>query len=431
MRRRYCRVLVLLTALMPLLFSCAGREIGTPLPAPVPEVPRPAEGEEAPLVRVLILESEGGFNVETAGGRLTAMREDLSGIDESEISGEFNVSRGGRGIRISGRGTGLHQAPLFVIRPVAGGIFQINGAPYRGSLMVRREGERTILAINVIEIDEYLNGVLPSEIGYLKQGQFEAYRVQAIASRSYALSKLEEKKGEPYDLRATIMDQVYKGVGGENAEASKAIDETRGIVALWNGDPIKAYYSSCCGGHTADIRVGWPWKAHYPYLYGGRDAESQRGRSFCRDSRHFRWEEEWNGNALFSILRKTLPSELGNRVTPFNRILDIETDGVSKSGRVRNLRVVTDRGSYAVEGDRIRWVLRTGSAGGPILRSTLFKMEVERSGGKVRRLRISGGGNGHGTGMCQTGAIKMAELGYAAADILLHYYPGVHIRSMY
>jgi stage II sporulation protein D len=93
--------------------------------------------------------------------------------------------------------------------------------------------------------------------------------------------------------------------------------------------------------------------------------------------------------------------------------------------------VVTDNGTYRIEGDRIRWVLRPGSPKGAILRSTLFKMEVNRRGGMVRSVSLKGGGNGHGIGMCQTGAIRMAELGFKAEQILEHYYPGISIKRIY
>jgi stage II sporulation protein D len=227
------------------------------------------------------------------------------------------------------------------------------------------------------------------------------------------------------------MDQVYKGISSENRKASEAVDRTRGIVGVWKGRPMRAYYSACCGGHTADIRVGWPWKAHYPYLYGGRDSPGEGGSSFCNGSGHFRWEVIWSGSDLARITRKTLAGELGSRVSPFNVIRDMKVDSYAPSGRARAVVIVTDSGTYRVEGDRIRWVLRPTSASGPILRSTLFKMEVERSGGRVRKVRLKGGGNGHGVGMCQAGAIGMAVKGFSAERILHHYYPGVTLDKIY
>ncbi|MBN2069921.1 MAG: SpoIID/LytB domain-containing protein [Candidatus Krumholzibacteriota bacterium] len=410
------------------LFLSCGKE-------PARYISRQVEKEpvssKSAMVRVLILDTDGKVDIDAGAANAACRQDDNTISDGFLLDGPVTVSRAGRELKVLKRGRGLPRTPILIIRPEGGKGFSINGKVYRGILMLQCGERDNILAINIIDLDDYIKGVLPSEIGYLKKDQYEAFKVQAIASRSYALSKLEEKKGEPYDLRATIMDQVYKGIGGEYPDASRAVDETRGLVALWNGNPIKAYYSSCCGGYTADIRVGWPWKAQFPYLYGNRDAASPGGKSFCSDSRHFRWEEHWTGRDLLKILKKTLPAELGSRVASFNSLVDISTSGVSRSGRIERLRITTENGSYDVTGDRIRWVLRPGLANGPILRSTLFKMEVRRAGGKVVSVDLKGGGNGHGTGMCQTGAIRMAELGHSAEEILYHYYPGITIKRFY
>ena len=416
-----------------MFFSCAAPDRGAYPPVetlPETEIGLPGVAD-VPVVRVLVLETEDRIRIDIPGGQIAAKSEDGRTIGRFEVSGTIAISKTGNGLRLKQRNRPVHEAPVLEIRPSGDKGFTIEDTPYRGGLLLRRRGGKAILAINVIEIDDYLKGVLPAEIGYLKEGQYEAYKVQAIASRSYALSKLEEKKNEPYDMRATIMDQVYKGIKGENRVASEAVEETRGVVGVWEGQPIRAYYSACCGGHTSDIRVSWPWKAHYPYLYGRRDAMGEGGKSFCRESRHFRWEVVWSGSDISRITGKTLPAELGGRVAPFNVIRDIRVAGHAPSGRARVVEIVTDNGTHRVEGDRIRWVLRPESAGGPILRSTLFKMEVTRGGGRVKQVRIKGGGNGHGVGMCQSGAIGMASEGYSAERILAHYYPGAELVRIY
>ena len=92
---------------------------------------------------------------------------------------------------------------------------------------------------------------------------------------------------------------------------------------------------------------------------------------------------------------------------------------------------MTDSGNYRVMGDRIRWVLRPDSPSGAILRSTLLKISVRREAGRVSELKVLGGGNGHGVGMCQSGAIQMSREGYAAEEIINHFYPGVSIEKYY
>jgi len=416
-----------------MLISCAAPDRGAYPPVetlPETEIDLPGD-DDVPVVRVLILETNDRIRIDIPGGQVAAKSEDGQTIGRFEISGTLAISKTKNGLRLKQRNRPVHEAPVMEIRPSGDAGFTIDDIPYRGGLLLRMRGGKKILAINVIEIDDYLKGVLPSEIGYLKEGQYEAYKVQAIASRSYALSKLEEKKNEDWDMRATIMDQVYRGIKGENKIASKAVEMTRGVVGIWDGEPIRAYYSACCGGHTSDIRVGWPWKTYYPYLFGGRDAAGEGGSSFCSSSRHFRWEVVWSGSDLARITSKTLPAELGGRVPPFNVIRDIRVVGYAPSGRARAVEIVTDKGTHRVEGDRIRWVLRPDSSKGAILRSTLFKIEVTRGGGRVKKVRLKGGGNGHGVGMCQTGAIGMAIEGYSAERILAHYYPGVTLVRIY
>jgi stage II sporulation protein D len=424
---------VVLAASVLAFFSCAAPDRGAYPPVEIlPEtgIDLPG-GDDVPVVRVLVLETEDRIRIDIPGGQVAAKSEDGRTIGRFEVSGTVVVSKTRNGLKLKQRNRPVHEAPVMEIRPSGDSGFTIEDTPYRGGLLLSRRGGKTILAINIIEIEDYLKGVLPAEIGYLREGQYEAYKVQAIASRSYALSKLEEKKKEPYDMRATIMDQVYRGIKGENSIASGAVEETRGVVGVWDGQPIRAYYSACCGGHSSDIRVSWPWKAHYPYLYGSRDAPGEREKSYCRESKHFRWEVVWSGSDLSRITGKTLPAELGGRVAPFNVIRDIRVVGHAPSGRARVVEIVTDKGTHRVEGDRIRWVLRPESARGPILRSTLFKMEVSRGGGRVKKVRLKGGGNGHGVGMCQTGAIGMASEGYSAERILAHYYPGATLVKIY
>ncbi len=385
----------------------------------------------SPEVRVLVIEGKESVRVSTQDDFLLSEGVNETPLRRFESGGSYTVTKRGDDVALVLGGKTLHSSPQLYIKPASDGRMYIGGKPYRGGFLFM-SSHRKLISINVVAVDDYIKGVLPVEIGYLKTDQYEAYKAQAIASRSYALSKLEEKAGELFDLEATIMDQVYRGVQGEDPNASRAVDETRGLVAMWNGNPIRAYYSSCCGGHTADIRIGWPWKTAQPYLEGMRDiVEETKGKSLCSRSPHFRWRIYWSGNALERILKKTLPDVLGVKPGVVGGLVDIKVLQTASDGRVGVILVETDRGDYRVEGDRIRWVLRPNPNSDEILRSTLFKMNVTKARGKVSSVNLVGGGNGHGIGMCQTGAIRMAELGYSAKEIILHYYPGITIYSLY
>ena len=357
-----------------------------------------------------------------------------SGYDNPEGyagSGKIRATCSRERVRLASGGRTLLEADRIIIRPERPGFIKLNGTGYRGKLLLTAEGGGGLSAVNYIEVDDYLKGVLPVEIGYLKGKSSEAYRAQALASRSYAMSKLDDTRSRYYDLKATIMDQVYRGVSGEYPPANRAVEDTRGLVIVWKGRPARAYYSSCCGGHTADIRQNWPWKDSYPFLRGVRDSDRKGRDSFCRYSRHFRWRVEWNGEKLTDILEVTLPRICEEEVKPFRKLIDIESGGHSRDGRIKSLIFKTDSGSYRVRGDRIRWVLRPDSPSGAILKSTLLKINVERKDGYVSELQVLGGGNGHGVGMCQSGAIQMSREGYTAEEIIKHFYPGVSIVRYY
>lgn len=439
---RWCHVdrpnslpLYLIICMLLAAVSCGGP--APPVVTMAPEPEEPAERavftphERSPVVRVLILEPNRDVRARIPSAFFVSEGPDEPPIKRFDSGGEFVVRPAGDALTIRGSGGELHKAPVISLSCPGSGSIYINGKPYRGNFTFRT-AQGGVITINDIEIDDYLKGVLPAEMGYLRPDQYEAYLVQAIASRSYSLSKLDEKKFEMYDLRATIMDQVYRGVQGEHPDASRAVDETRGLVTLFEGSPARTFYSSCCGGHTADIRVGWPWKTPADFLLGVRDTEdAEKGRSFCHRSPHFRWRVHWSGRTLERILGKTLPRELGVKPTAVGKLENIVVRGVAPSGRVKAIEIVTDRGRHIVEGDRIRWVLLPNPGNDAILKSTMFKLDVKRSSGRVSAVNIVGGGNGHGIGMCQAGAIRMAEKGYSYEEILAHYYPGTLLVRLY
>jgi stage II sporulation protein D len=221
---------------------------------------------------------------------------------------------------------------------------------------------------------------------------------------------------------------VYRGVTRTDPVADGAIQRTRGAILLADANLVEGYYSSTCGGHTSRIDAVWS-KPFEPYLHGVRDALDARG-TFCAHSPHFRWTEAWSGAEMESLLASTLPAELGLPADqPIGRLVDLRTAGRSASGRVEVLEVETSERVYVVRGDRIRWVLRR--RGGSILRSILLNLEVERQGDRIVRVIARGGGNGHGVGMCQNGALEMARRGYDRAAILEHYFPGTTLRRLY
>ena len=127
-----------------------------------------------------------------------------------------------------------------------------NGKAYRGRIEVFVNSRGSLTVVNVVPIEDYLLGVVPSELGL---PQLEAQKAQAVAARTYAIANINGFISQGFDLLPTVSSQVYKGVSIETAMGTRAVRETRGIVATYKGKPITAYYTSTCGGRTRIPRI--------------------------------------------------------------------------------------------------------------------------------------------------------------------------------
>ncbi len=124
---------------------------------------------------------------------------------------------------------------------------RLNGKAYRGKIEVFVNSRGSLTVVNVVPLEDYLLGVVPSE---LSLPNLEAQKAQAVAARTYAVANIGgyDKKG--FDMVPTVSSQVYKGVSIESKMGTQAVRQTRGLVATFNGKPITAYYTSTCGGRT-------------------------------------------------------------------------------------------------------------------------------------------------------------------------------------
>lgn len=145
---------------------------------------------------------------------------------------------------------------------------RIDGGRYRGAILIYLNDRGTLNVINELPVEQYLRGVVPSEMGPVTYNQIEALKAQAVAARTYTLRNLGEFSEEGYDICATPRCQVYGGMDAEQPLTDKAIKETAGQVLVYHGQLIDALYSSTCGGHTEDVQVVFPLKTDEPYLKG-------------------------------------------------------------------------------------------------------------------------------------------------------------------
>ena len=149
------------------------------------------------------------------------------------------------------------------------------GASYRGNLRLVVNPRGSINVINLVNLEEYLRGVVPAEMGPKKFDELEGLEAQAIAARTYAIDSVNGFAAEGFDLCATPKCQVYGGRDVEDPLTDAAVEQTKGKIAVWQGKPIHALFTSTCGGATEDVRVVFPAMSA-PYLSGVDCGEQEK-----------------------------------------------------------------------------------------------------------------------------------------------------------
>jgi len=315
-----------------------------------------------------------------------------------------------------------------IARAGTGALIALNGKHYRGEL-VFLQNDTGITIVNRVRMDDYLRGVVPLEIGTRDGRDAAAVQAQAVAARSYAYVHAgASSPARPYDITASVNDQLYGGADVETAVSNEAVTATRGLVLQYNGRVVTAPYHSACGGSTAAADEIWR-TASEPYLQRVSDQIPGTDRFYCDIAPRFRWTRTLDGETLRAALVRYLATYTATPGGYPGTPRDVQVDTRTPSGRVGTLKIATDRGNYVLRGNDIRFVLR--APGGEILNSTSFTVEATTGrDGALTRLVLRGTGYGHGVGMCQWGAIGRARFGQDFRTILRTYYPGTTVGAI-
>lgn len=257
-----------------------------------------------------------------------------------------------------------------------------------------------------LELDEYLYGVVQSEMGlsYKAEGMssaepvpMEALKAQAVASRSYAIYNiLKASDDATYHVSSTTSSQVYRNTN-INDRVKEAVDETSGQVITYDDEVACAYFFSTSGGHTeAPENV---WYAEIPYLKG------------VEDEYEIAVENKSTWNAIYTA------SELEKKFPEIGDIEDIKIGNRSENDRVVELRIIGE--------DETKILMKNGirtSLGASKLKSQWFDVDFDGD-----EAVFEGRGFGHGVGMSQNGAIGMALEDFTYDEILKYYYTDIEI----
>ncbi|HEX8846606.1 MAG TPA: SpoIID/LytB domain-containing protein, partial [Pyrinomonadaceae bacterium] len=143
---------------------------------------------------------------------------------------------------------------------------RFNEKPYRGRLEVFANPRGSLTVVNVLGLEDYVRGVVPNELSPGGYPSIEALKAQAVAARTYAVRNRNQFAADGFDLLPTTRSQVYGGLSTEHPLSTRAVDETRGLVATYKEEPINALYTSTCGGRTEDVEN--IFNEATPYLRG-------------------------------------------------------------------------------------------------------------------------------------------------------------------
>jgi stage II sporulation protein D len=302
--------------------------------------------------------------------------------------------------------------------------FIYKGNTYSGSVSFQPASESAVHLINTLPLETYLSGVVPEEIPSTKKENFEAIKAQAICARTYALNRIKDNSTADYDLEASITDQVYRGYSRQSTLAKQAIEETRGVVITYLGQPATVYYHSTCGGRLESAANVWPGR-NLPYLTEGFDSVDDI--YSCSLSPYFRWLETRSFvelDSLFDVIYHK--SQLTKAVEDTTEIdLNLQITKRNSSGRVTDLQIIYGDTTVLLSGYEIRHFFKDKN--GKSLPSNLFYITQQDDS----TLTIHGGGFGHGVGMCQYGALYMAQHGFMHYHIISKYFPGTKLVRKY
>ncbi len=330
-------------------------------------------------------------------------------------------------------------------------------ALYHGAMEFTQKPDHSgFYLINLVELDDYLKGVVPNEMP-VKFG-LEALKAQAVAARNYVLSPRTQAY-EEFDVVDSVASQVYFGANTEADIATRAVMETNGVVALYNNEPIIALYSSTAGGYTEsysnafsdNLTKAFP-SFPKPYMVAVPDKEdfeplnteekakefySSKVPAYDIESPYYRWQKNWAVGELENVLKKTLVAQSKTGfVTPAFRegdelgnLKDIKVMKRGESGKVMFLDIMTTKGCYRVSKELvIRRVFQKDGISLPSA-NVIFEKKLDNMG-NVTDITVYGGGFGHGVGMSQYGAGYMAsKLEQPYYNILRHYYKGISLGT--
>jgi stage II sporulation protein D len=347
---------------------------------------------------------------------------------------------------------------------------------FRGNLFLSIASDSYFNLIDEIALEDYLASVISSEMS--AEAPLEFLKAQAVVARSWLVAMLERKKvntvatndnqskeneiiiwhdvndHKGFDVCADDHCQRYQGITriiSENVRA--AIEATRGLFLVSGGEICDARYYKSCGGQTEIFSTAWEDKSpdylrsvtddvqQHPPIQSEKEAKgwlSSRPQTFCNTTDKellgkilpafdqetldfYRWQVIYSRQELEDIIRKKSGIDFGE-------LQDLTALSRGPSGRIYKLRIEGSRRTVIVgkELEIRRWLSESH-----LLSSAFVVSKTNAADGSLESFTLTGGGWGHGVGLCQIGAAVMAAKGFKAQEILAHYFTGASLQKLY
>lgn len=356
--------------------------------------------KQAPDLRVGLASGRASLTITPAGGKATVQTGSSKPV--TLAANAAAAIRWQAGAFLVGREK--LRGDVLTIRSSGAGELGLDGRRYRGALELRHKGGG-LTAVNIVPVDGYLRSVVPEEMSV--DWPAEAIKAQSVAARSFALASRGRHASEGYDLCTTTHCQLYTGTAAEKSASNAAIKATRGEVLTYGGKPIEALFHTDSGGMTENSED--VWGSHVPYLRAAKDTPAKT----------MPWTK--------TVSRADLERKLAAKGHAIGKVRSIALSPLAigraakdrtTSGRVKTMTVKGTKGTATLSGTTWRSLLG--------LKSTLFDAKLTKDA-----VTFTGYGSGHGLGISQWGAERMAAKGKSYADILHHYYTGITLQQLY
>lgn len=287
-----------------------------------------------------------------------------------------------------------------------------NKKKYEGDFLIKKY-KKGYVVINILPIETYLKYVLPSEMPI--SFSYEALKAQAVCARTVAYTQIGDMTYADYgaDLDDSTAFQVYNS-GGSYEITNKAVEDTKGLIITHQNKPINCYYFSTSAGKTSMMDI---WGLKTPkYIKSVKSKDD--------NSVYYKWKAKINIEGIES--------------EEYGKLRRIKILKKNKSGYVLSLKAKYENGSIVYKNEyeirqflgqgHIELTLSDGTVkdGVASIPSACFDITKKSKNSYI----IKGGGFGHGIGMSQYGADKLASKGKTFEEIINYYYKKIEIQDV-